>query len=282
MGKAKRALSIRSIRRGMKKSKDAQPGLDAMWATTGWLIPAQVAGLLAGGTSFWLSLGVALGVGTALALVTPLCAGAVSAFAQKSTADRLAWLAAITIAGAAWYSLAGVAVAAALAGLGMLLFWLYHPRYTDRASRRVYGAALPAELAEEIAALPNRLAASIGTRIDTALASVESLHVLRSDLPDGDALWTDAIACLRRIVERSRSVVGLRALPQRSPDIDRAHQKIEDELDDLVAQLSSAVDAASRFIAAGPSTAREELAEHAQALHALAEATEEVEEALRR
>ncbi len=280
MGKAKRALSIRSIRSAAKKSKNAEPGLDAMWTTVGWLIPAQVVGLLVADVGFWLSLITALGIAVGLAVVTPISAGVVSAFTEKPTADRFTWLAMIAVAGAAWYAMAGPVMAFLLAGLGMLVFGIYDPRYRARESRQVYGAALPPELAEDIAALPKKLASSIRERIDLALASVESLHSLQSELPEGDALWTDAMACLRRIVERSKTVVRLRALPQRSPDIDRAHQTIEDELDDLAAQLSAAVDAASRFIAVGPSTAREELAERAEALHALAEATQEVEDVL--
>lgn len=280
MGKAKRALSIRSIRSAAKKSKNAEPGLDAMWTTVGWLIPAQVVGLLVADVGFWLSLITALGIAVGLAVVTPISAGVVSAFTEKPTADRFTWLAMIAVAGAAWYAMAGPVMAFLLAGLGMLVFGIYDPRYRARESRQVYGAALPPELAKDIAALPKKLASSIRERIDLALASVESLHSLQSELPEGDALWTDAMACLRRIVERSKTVVRLRALPQRSPDIDRAHQTIEDELDDLAAQLSAAVDAASRFIAVGPSTAREELAERAEALHALAEATQEVEDVL--
>ena len=282
MGKAKRALSIRSIRSAAKKSKNAEPGLDAMWTTVGWLIPAQVVGLLVADVGFWLSIVAALGIAVGLAVITPLSAGVVSAFTEKPTADRFAWLTMITVAGAAWHSMAGPVMALLLAGLGMLLFGIYHPRYRARESRQLYGAALPSDLAEEIAALPKRLAPSVRERIDLALASVESLHSLQAELPEGDALWIDAMACLRRIVQRSKTVVRLRALPQRSPDIDRAHQTIEDELNDLAAQLSAAVDAASHFIAAGPSSAQEELAERAEALHALAEATEEVEDALRR
>ncbi len=281
MGKAKRALSIRSIRSAAKKSKNAEPGLDAMWSSVGWLLPAQVIGLLVADVGFWLSLVAALGIGVGLAVITPLCAGAMSAFTEKPTADRLAWLATTAIAGGAWHALGGTPVALILAALGVLLFGIYHPRYRARETRQVYGADLPADLAEDIAALPKKLADSIRQRIDAALASVESLYALHAQLPDGDALWSDATACLRRIVDRSKTVVQLRALPQRSPDIDRAHQTIEDELDDLTRQLSAAVDAASRFIAVGPSTAREELAERAEALHALAEATEEVEAALR-
>lgn len=281
MSKAKRALSIRSIRSAAKKAKNAEPGLDAMWSSVGWLIPAQMLGLLVADVGFWLSLGATIVIAVGLAVVTPLSAGAASAFTEKSTADRVAWLAATAIAGAAWYSLGGPAVALLLAAGSLLSFGIYHPRYRARETQKVYGAALPSELAEDIAALPKKLAKSIHERIDVALASVESLHSLRSEVPEGDALWTDAMACLRRIVDRSQTVVRLRALPQRSSDIDRSHQTVEDELDDLVAQLSSAVDAASHFIAVGPSTAGEELAERAEALHALAEATEEVEDALR-
>ena len=281
MGKAKRSLSIRSIRSAAKKSGNSEPGLDAMWSSVAWLIPAQVVGLIVADVGFWLSLGAAIGIAIGLAVATPLSAGVVSAFSEKSTADRFAWLAATATAGAAWYSLGGPIVALLLAGVSLLAFGIYHPRYRAREALQVYGVALPAELAEKIAALPKKLANSIRERIDAALASVESLHALRDDLPEGDALLADAVACLRRIVDRSQTVARLRALPQRSPDIDRSHQKIEDQLDDLVAQLSSAVDAASRFIAAGPSTAGEELAERAEALRALAEATEEVEDALR-
>lgn len=281
MGKAKRALSIRSIR-SAAKSSDAEPGYEAMWATIGWLIPAQAIGLLVVDVGFWLSLIATIGIALGLAIIAPLSAAFVSAFTEKTIADRFTWLAMLGIAGGAWYTLGGPVVALILAGTGMLSFGIYHPRYQARSARQVYGAALPPELAKEIAALPKKLARSIRERIDVALASVESLHALHAELPEGDALWTDAMACLRRLVERSQTVVRLRALPQRSPDIDRAHQKIEDELDDLVVQLSAAVNAASRFIAVGPSTAREELAERAEALHALAEATEEVEDALRR
>lgn len=253
-----------------------------MWATVGWLVPAQVVGLVVADVGFIAAVGIALVVALGLAVVTPLSAGVISAFSEKPTADRLAWFAATATAGAAWYSLGGPVVALLLAGVSLLSFGIYHPRYRARETQKVYGAALPSELAEDIAALPKKLARSIQERIDVGLASVESLHALHAELPEGDALWADAMACLRRLVERSQTLVRLRALPQRSPDIDRSHQSVEDELDDLVTQLSAAVDAASRFIAVGPSTAREELAERAEALHALAEATEEVEEALRR
>lgn len=281
MGKAKRALSIRSIRSAAKKSSNAEPGLDAMWSSVAWLIPAQIVGLLLADVGFIATVGIALVVALGLAVITPLSAGVISAFSEKPTADRFAWLAATAVAGAAWYSLGGPVIALLLAAVSLLSFGIYHPRYRARETQKVYGAALPSELAEDIAALPKKLAKSIHERIDVALASVDSLHTLRGELPEGDALWTDAMGCLRRIVDRSQTVVRLRALPQRSPDIDRSHQMIEDELDDLVVQLTSAVDAASRFIAVGPSTAREELSERAEALHALAEATEEVEDALR-
>ena len=253
-----------------------------MWATVGWLIPAQVVGLVVADVGFWLSLVATVGISLALAIVAPISAAVVSAFTQKLTADRFGWLAILGVAGATWYVLGGPVVALMLAALGMLSFGIYHPRYRARVTREVYGAALPSDLATEIASLPKKLSRSIRERIDVALASVESLHALHAELPEGDALWADAMACLRRLVERSQTLVRLRALPQRSPDIDRSHQTVEDELDDLVTQLSAAVDAASRFIAVGPSTAHAELAERAEALHALAEATEEVEDALRR
>lgn len=70
---------------------------------------------------------------------------------------------------------------------------------------------------------------------------MESLHALHGVLPEGEALWTDAVGCLRRIVERSQAMLRLGAIPQRSPDIDRAQQKIQDQLDELAGQLSAAV-----------------------------------------
>ena len=283
MAKDKRALSIRSIRSAAKASKKAEPGLDAMWASVGWLIPAQVVGLLVADVGFWASLGAALGIAVGLAVVTPLTAGAISAFTEnKSRGDWAAWVGVTALAGAAWHALGGSLVAAVLAAAALGLFGIYHPRYRAKRALQAYGAGLPADVAGSIVSLPKKLATSIRERIDTALASVESLHALRPELPQGDALWTDAMACLRRLVERSHVVLRLRGLPQRSPDIDRAHQVVEDELDELAAQLSAAVDAASRFIAVGPSAARTELTERAEALHALAEATQEVEDALDR
>ncbi len=253
-----------------------------MWSAVGWLFPAQIVGLLIADVGFWFSLVCTVGITLGLAIFTPLSAGVVSAFTEKTTADRFAWFAMLGVAGAAWHALGGPVLALLLAALGLLSFGIFHPRYRARVTQQVYGAALPSELANEIAALPKKLARSIRERINAALASVQSLHALQAELPEGDALWADAMACLRRIVERSQTLVRLRALPQRSPDIDRSHQSVEDELDELVAQLSAAVDAASRFIAVGPSSASEELAERAEALRALAEATQEVEDVLRR
>ncbi|MEM6291324.1 MAG: hypothetical protein AAGA54_08660 [Myxococcota bacterium] len=274
--------SVQGIRSAATKPKRAEPGFEAMWATAGWLLPGQLLSLYLSGVGGWTTLAASFGILTGLAILSPLIAGAMSGLNEhRSGGDRAAWTAASLGAAVAWHAMGGWVVALPLTVLSLSVFLTYHKRYSRRVAQTAFGEGLPTELAESIAALPNALATSISSPLDRGLASLSSLGALRPELPEADALWADALVCLRRMVTRAETAHRLAELAQRSPEIERARERLEDELGTLANHLASVVDAASRMIAVGASTAGAELAERAEMLHALAEATEEVDDALR-
>ena len=280
MGKPK-ALSVQKLRKAAKKARNAEPGLDAIWASVGWLVPAQGVGLTAAGLGFWASVGVTVATTVGLAVISPFVAGIVEAFTPKPNADRVAWGLMIGLASVGWVYTGGPIAAVGLVVLAVPLFVYHHHVYRARVASKARAGKLPAALAERIVALPSNLPRSLRERIDRALASLESLHTLRADLPDGEPLWLDAIACTERVVEHAQTAARLHALPHQSSEIDRSKQQVEQRIDALNVQLSAAVDAASRFTALESDDGLKELAERAESLHAWVEAREEVEEALR-
>ena len=280
MSKA-RALSVRKIRKAARKAKDQEPGLEAMWASIGWLVPTQAIGLAVSGLAVWASIGLALGLALGLAVVSPFVSGVIEAFTPKPNSDRFAWVVMTGLASVVWFSAGGPIAAAGLAAIALPLFAYYHHTYRKQEASKAHAGKLPADLAERIAALPGEMPKTLRLRVDRALASVESLHTLRDDLPEDAPLWRDAIVCTERVVDRAEAAIRLHALPQQSAEIDRSKSEIEQQIDALNDQLSAAVDAASRFTALEQDDGLDELAERTESLHALVEATEEVEDALR-
>lgn len=279
MGKSK-ALSVQKIRKAARKAEKAEPGLDAMWASAGWLVPTQGLALAVAGFGVWASAGVAIATTIGLALLGPFVAGIVEAFTPKPNSDRVAWVLMIGLASVGWFYAAGPIAAVGLAVVAVPLFLYHQRRYSSREASKAHAGKLPAALAERIVALPGDIPKTLCERVDRALASIESLHALRGDLPDGAPLWRDAIACTERVVDRAQAAARLYALPQQSPEIDNSKHVVEQQIDALNEQLSAAVDAASRFTALERDDGQE-LTERTESLHALVEATQEVEDALR-
>ncbi len=281
MGKGK-ALSVRAIRTAATKAKkqNDEPGLDAIWSTAGWLVPVQGVVLTVAGVGVFESLGIAVATTLGFLFASPFVAGVLEAFIPKPNSDRLAWVTMVGLAGVGWYAAGGLVPAVALAAVGLPLFVYQHRRHSAPKAAQA-NHVLPPALTERLAALPGDIPESLQRRLDGALASVESLHTLHADLPDGGALWSDAITCTQRVVDRAQAALRLMALPQQSDEIGDAIGAIEGQIDGLAQQLSEAVDAAGRYVALDRDQGLEELTERAEALHALAEATEEVEDALR-
>ncbi len=273
-------LSLRSVRAAAKRAKKDEPGLDAMWASAGWLIPAQGLVLTLAGVGFWLAGGIALGVAVGLAIASPFIAGAVQAGLDKDPADRSAWFFMMAAAGWGWFSVAGALPAGVLAGAGVALFLLFHRRYRARTSRVAYDGVLPPDLGEELAALPKKLPQRVRTEVDAALAALQSLHTLLDGIPDAERIKADALACMRQVTTRAQTLLQLHGLTHDTPEIDRTIDEVELQLTKLVEAMGAAVNAAARFTALGEETAHKELAEHAASLHALTEGMLEVEAAL--
>lgn len=279
MAKSKQ-LSLRSLRAAAKRAKKGEPGLDAMWASAGWLIPAQGLALTLAGVGFWLAGGISIGIAVGLAIASPFIAGAIQAGLDKDPADRSAWLFMMAVAGWTWFSVAGALPAAVLAGVGVGLFLRFHRRYRTKASRAAYDGVLPDELGEELASLPKKLPKQVRTKVDAALAALQSLDALREGIPDAEDLKSDALACMRQVMNRAQTLLRLEGLTLDTLEIERTKDEVERQLSELVAGMEAAVNAAARYAALDEASAREELAEHAASLRALTEGMLEVEAAL--
>ena len=279
-----KALSLQSIRSVSRSEPSDSMAFEAMWSTIGWLLPLQALGLLLGGVDVFASIGLAVALSFGLALASPFAAGIVAAFAEEPMSDRIAWVLMVGLASVIWVSAGGTLVGAALAAIAIPLFLVLERRQQQRKAEPAKDAdahILPAELLARLAALPEELPESVGPKIDRALTAVASLHALRETLPDGDTLWADAVACTERVAERAEASVRLHGLPQRSPEVEKAKAAVDDRLDALSEQLAAVVDAASRYVALDTDDVVAELSEGAESLHALVEATHEVEDALR-
>ncbi len=257
---------------------------EAMWSTIGWMLPLQAVGLLLGGVDVFASIGLAVAMSFGLALASPFAAGIVAAFAEEPMSDRIAWVLMVGLASVVWVSAGGALVGAGLAATAIPLFLVLEHR---RRQRKAQPATeddthiLPDELLTRLAALPEELPESVGTKIDRALTAAASLHALLETLPDADSLWADAVACTVRVAERAEAAVRLHGLPQQSPEVEKAKKAVDDRLDALSEQLAAVVDAASRYVALDTDDVVAELSAGAESLHALVEATHEVEDALR-
>lgn len=279
-----KALSLESIRSISKSQPSETMAFEAMWSTIGWMLPLQAIGLLIGGVDVFASIGLAVAMSFGLALASPFAAGIVAAFAEEPMSDRIAWVLMVGLASVIWISAGGALVGAGLAAAAIPLFLVLERRQRQRKAeppKAEEAHILPGELRARLAALPEELPESVGPKIDRALAAAASLHALREALPDGDSLWTDAIACTERVAERAEAAVRLHGLPQQSPEVEKAKTAVDDRLDALSEQLAAVVDAASRYVALDTDDVVAELSAGAESLHALVEATHEVEDALR-
>lgn len=275
------ALSLETIRSAAETEGEDAMAFEAMWASIGWMFPVQTVGLYLGGVGVFASVGVAVALSVGLAFVSPFAAGIVAAFVDGAMADRIAWALMVAAAAIVWVAMGGPVVAAALALCAVPLFLVLERRYRDQEADPQPASILPDALHERLAGLPEGLPESVSAQIDRALTSVESLHELRAELPEGDVMWTDALACTERVVDRAEASLQLHRLPQRSEEIERAKQAIDAQLRELADQLAAVVDAGSRFIALDRDGLEVELSERAESLHALVEATHEVDDALR-
>ncbi|MCR9164602.1 MAG: hypothetical protein ACE37F_13820 [Nannocystaceae bacterium] len=275
------ALSLETIRSAAETEGEDAMAFEAMWASIGWMFPVQTVGLYLGGVGVFASVGVAVALSVGLAFASPFAAGIVAAFVDGAMADRIAWALMVAAAAIVWVAMGGPVVAAALALCAVPLFLVLERRYRDQEADPQRASILPDALHERLAGLPEGLPESVSAQIDRALTSVESLHELRAELPEGDVMWTDALACTERVVDRAEASLQLHRLPQRSEEIERAKQAIDAQLRELADQLAAVVDAGSRFIALDRDGLEVELSERAESLHALVEATHEVDDALR-
>jgi hypothetical protein len=276
-----KALSLQSIRSATKPGSDDEMAFEAMWSSIGWMLPVQAVGLLLGGVDVLISIGLAVGISFGLALASPFAAGLVAAFVDGAASDRIAWILMIALASVLWVAAGGPVVGAVLAVIAVPMFLVLEGRYRARKAKAPAPHVLPEPLHARLAALPEDVPESILSQIDRALTAVESLHTLHADLPEGEGMWTDALACMERVVDRTEAALRLHTLPQQSEEVDKAKQAIDAQLDELSGQLMAVVDAGSRFIALDQEGAETELSERAESLHMLVEATQEVEDALR-
>lgn len=280
----KKALSVRSIKAAVKRTRNDQPAFDAAVATSAWLLPLQAVVLLASGVDIVFALGGAVGLSLALLTSMPFTAGILAASSAPHP-DEMGWGASLLGAGAVWYWLGGAAPAAGLVALGAAIFAYIRRARVAQVRSENQPEGLPAATVERIAALPKKLSKSLREPVDAALSAHGSLVGLlapqtdRQSPIDAAGMLGDAAACVLQVVERTEAAQRLRDVTARSPGVERAEQQLRDQITELVVSLTASVEAAATYTAVGEGEAARELAERAEHLHLVAQSLRELDEA---
>lgn len=279
----KKALSVQSIKAAVKRARNDQPAFDAALSTAMWMLPLQIVVLLSVGVDAVFAIGGAVGLSLALLMAMPFTAGILEATSARH-ADAMAWGLSLLGAGAAWYWLAGATPAAALVGLGAVIFAYSHRANAARMKAKSQPRGLPPAAVERIAALPKKLSKSLREPLDEALSAHGSLVGLLE--PEADpkspidaaGMLDDAAACVMQVVERTEAALRLRDVTARSPGVDRAEHQLRAQITELVESLTASVEAAATYTAVGEGDAARELAERAEHLHLIAQSLTQLEE----
>lgn len=271
----KQALSLKRVKALAKRGSKGDPGLDAMWAAGGWMIPVQLGLLLAGGASVGATIGVTLAVLFVMLVGAPFAAAILEGF-DAPRPNAVGWTIALAACGWAWWAFAGTVAAAVGVAAGAGIFAAMMRRHLGRAAAKRYPRELPRATAQRIAALPGNLERTLRKALDRALAAHQSLvalvesPALASGGVDAEGMRADAIACIDQIVDRTENALRLHELPTQSEAVIRSREQLADQVAELSRSLTAAVDAAAVYVAAGESEAARELAERAEHLHDVA------------